>query len=75
MQNKIYFAAALFQSADTNSMFPAPAPPRPADFDPFPAPPRTVGKGGVPRPGPPHRFLAKPFPAPPREKNSFPVHP
>ena len=48
MQNKIYFAAAWFQSADTRSMFPAPAPPRPADFDPFPAPPRTVGKGGFP---------------------------
>ena len=26
-------------------MFPTPAPPSPADFDPFPAPPRTVGKG------------------------------
>ena len=34
-------------------MFPAPAPPRPADFDPSPAPPRTVGKGGLP--APPHK--------------------
>ena len=31
-------------------MFPAPAPPHPADFDPFPAPPRIVGKGGFPAP-------------------------
>ena len=45
-------------------MFPAPAPPRPADFDPFPALPRTVGKGGFP--APPHRFLAFHFPALPR---------
>ena len=53
-------------SISTRSMFPAPAPPRPADFDPFPAPPRTVGRGGVPRPAPPRRFLALPLPAPPR---------
>ena len=54
MQNKIYFAAAWFQSADTRSMFTAPATPRPVDFDPFPAPPRTVGRGGgsPPRPVP-----------------------
>ena len=36
-------------------MFPAPAPPGPADLDPFPAPPRTVGRGGVPRPDPPRK--------------------
>ena len=40
-------------SISTRSMFPAPAPPRPADFDPFPAPPRTVGKGGFPAPSRP----------------------
>ena len=39
-----------------------PALPRPIDFDPFPAPPRTVGRG-VPRPDPPRRFLALPLPA------------
>ena len=50
-------------SISTHSMFPAPAPPRPADFDPFPAPTRTVGKGGG---SPPRRFLALPLPAPPR---------
>ena len=62
-------------SISTRSMFPAPAPPCPADFEPFPAQPRTVGRGVVPRPAVPHRFLALPLPAPPREKNSFPVHP
>ena len=41
-------------------MFPAPAPPPPADFDPFPAPPRIVGKGGFP--APPRRILALPLP-------------
>ena len=51
---KISFAAAY----DFNQYVP-----RPANFDPFPAPPRTVGKGGVPRPAPPHRFFAKPLPA------------
>ena len=36
-------------------MFPTPAPPSPADFDPFSAPPCTVGMGigGAPRPAPP----------------------
>ena len=59
-------------SISTRSMFPAPAPPSPADFDPFPAPPCTVGKGGVP---PPQIFgQAPPRPAPPREKISFPAH-
>ena len=37
-------------SISTRSMFPAPAPPSPADFDPFPAPPRTVGRGRFPAP-------------------------
>ena len=49
MQIKISFAAAY----DFNQLIhpaPAPAPPHPADFDPFPAPPRIVGKGGVPVP-------------------------
>ena len=40
-------------------MFPAPAPPHPADFDPFPAPPRIVGKGGFPAPPRPVDFLKK----------------
>ena len=35
-----------------------------ANFDPFPAPPHTVGRGVFP--APPHRFLALPLPAPPR---------
>ena len=45
MQIKISFAAACdFNQLihDTRSMFSALAPPRPTDFDPFPAPPRTV---------------------------------
>ena len=57
-------------------MFPAPAPPCPADLDPFPPPPRTVGRGGFP--APPHRFLALPLPAlpaPPREKIASPSIP
>ena len=45
-------------SISTRSMFPALAPPSPADYDPFPAPPRTLGGewggwGGVTRPSPP----------------------
>ena len=55
MQIEISFAAANDFNQYTQYV------PRPADFDPFPAPPRIVGKGG--------------FPAPPHEKNSFPVHP
>ena len=47
-------------------MFPATAPPHPADFDPFPAPPRTVRRGGFPAPPRPIDFW--PCPAPPREK-------
>ena len=45
-------------------MFPAPAPPHPADFDPFPAPPRIVGKGGFPALPCPVDFL--PCLSPPR---------
>ena len=37
-------------SISTHNMFPASAPPSSADFDPFPALPRTVGKGGFPAP-------------------------
>ena len=67
MQIKISFAAAY----DFNQYVP-----RPADFDPFPAPPRTVGKGGFPAPPRPIDFLPSPYPpCPAREKNSFPVHP
>ena len=44
-------------SISTRSMFPAPAPPRPADFDPFPAPPRTVGRGGFPAPPRPVKMI------------------
>ena len=44
-------------SISTCSMFPAPAPPRPADFDPFPAPPRTVGKGGFTAPPRPVKMI------------------
>ena len=60
-------------SISSRSIFPAPAPPCPADFDPFPAPTRTVGKGGFPAPARPIDFW--PSPSLPREKNSFPVHP
>ena len=45
----------------------APAPPHPADFDPSPAPPRIVGKGGFPAPPRPVDFLpclSLPCPAP-----------
>ena len=44
MQIKISFAAAY----DFNQYVP-----RPADFDPFPAP--HCGEGGVPRPAPPRK--------------------
>ena len=67
MQIKISFAAAYDFNQYTQYV------PSPADFDPFPALPRIVGKGGFP--APPCRFLTLPLPAPPREKNSFPVHP
>ena len=46
-QIKISFAAAYFNQY---TQFPALAPPSPADFDPFPAPPRAVEKGGFPAP-------------------------
>ena len=47
MQIEISFAAAYdFNQYTQYVPRPVPAPPSPADFDPFPAPPRTVGKGG-----------------------------
>ena len=63
-------------SISARSMFPDPAHPRPADFDPFPAPPRIVGKGGFPALPRPVDFLPSLSPpCPASEKNSFPVHP
>ena len=44
-------------SIGTHSMFPAPAPPSPAEFDTFPAPPRTVGRGGFPAPTRPVKMI------------------
>ena len=51
-------------SISTRSMFPVPAPPSPADFDPFPVPPRTVRKGGFPAPHRPIDFWPCPSPLP-----------
>ena len=62
-------------SISTRSMFPAPAPPSPADFDPFPAPPRTVGKGGIPSPVSPIDFWPSPSPPRPVKKIASPSIP
>ena len=65
MQCKLRFPLLQYMiSISTRSMFPAPAPPRPPDFDPFPA--LCCGEGGVPRPAPARRFFALPLPAQPR---------
>ena len=67
MQIGIAFAAAYDFNQYTQYV------PRPVDFYPFPAPPRTVERGGFPAPPRPVDFW--PCLSPPREKNSFPVHP